>query len=269
MTVPRRRFALSARQNAPMHASSSQPAAALLPQPLPLIVVVEKDREVRLSLAALLKRQGYAVSTAASVAECAAMLSREVLASGPQLAQPGNGNTARSAMRSLQTPAVTPVPRIAFASSTAPVAFPASASAAPLRIQVGHSMQEPQHVLNGWKEISKHIGRGVRTLQRWERDFGLPVHRPKGCDRAAVLAFPEELDAWMHATPLKKRAERQQKAATEHSAAGKNGAESNPDGATKDATTRLTPGRKIARFLCHNVAAWLPIACALVSSRLI
>ncbi len=56
--------------------------------------------------------------------------------------------------------------------------------------------------LNGWKEIAAFLGRGVRTVQRWERDFGLPVHRPKGSARSAVLAFAEELDAWLHQTPL-------------------------------------------------------------------
>ena len=31
--------------------------------------------------------------------------------------------------------------------------------------------------LNGWKEIATHLGKGVRTGQRWERVYGLPVHR--------------------------------------------------------------------------------------------
>ncbi len=56
--------------------------------------------------------------------------------------------------------------------------------------------------LNGWKEIAAFLGRGVRTAQRWERELGLPVHRPKGSTRSAVLAFAEELDTWLHQTPL-------------------------------------------------------------------
>ena len=35
-------------------------------------------------------------------------------------------------------------------------------------------------VLNSWKEIASYLGRSVRTVQRWEREFGLPVHRPAG-----------------------------------------------------------------------------------------
>ena len=59
------------------------------------------------------------------------------------------------------------------------------------------------NILNSWKEIANYLGRGVRTVQRWERDLGLPVHRPKGKDRSAVLAFPEELDKWLQQTPVR------------------------------------------------------------------
>jgi hypothetical protein len=42
------------------------------------------------------------------------------------------------------------------------------------------------------------MGKGVRTVQRWERDFGLPVRRPPGLrNRRAVLALPTDLDAWV------------------------------------------------------------------------
>lgn len=59
------------------------------------------------------------------------------------------------------------------------------------------------NILNSWKEIANYLGRGVRTVQRWERDLGLPVHRPKGKNRSAVLAFPEELSAWLQQTPVR------------------------------------------------------------------
>ena len=58
-------------------------------------------------------------------------------------------------------------------------------------------------VLNSWKEIASYLGRGVRTVQRWEHDSALPVHRPKGKDRSAVLAIREELDQWLQRTPMK------------------------------------------------------------------
>ena len=59
------------------------------------------------------------------------------------------------------------------------------------------------NILNSWKEIANYLGRGVRTAQRWERDLGLPIHRPKGKDRSAVLAFPEELNQWLQKTPVR------------------------------------------------------------------
>lgn len=55
-------------------------------------------------------------------------------------------------------------------------------------------------LLNSWKEIAAYLGRGVRTAQRWERDLSLPVRRPRGKDRSAVIAFTDELDQWMKRT---------------------------------------------------------------------
>ncbi len=54
-----------------------------------------------------------------------------------------------------------------------------------------------RRILNGWKEISNHIERGVRTAQRWEALLGMPVHRPALKDRSAVVAFTDELDGWI------------------------------------------------------------------------
>jgi hypothetical protein len=31
--------------------------------------------------------------------------------------------------------------------------------------------------LDSWKEIAAYLGRAIRTVQRWEREEGLPVHR--------------------------------------------------------------------------------------------
>jgi ribose 1,5-bisphosphokinase PhnN len=52
-------------------------------------------------------------------------------------------------------------------------------------------------ILNSWKEISSYVGRGVRTVQRWEELYGLPVHRAAGRDRSAVYALSDEIDAWL------------------------------------------------------------------------
>lgn len=66
-----------------------------------------------------------------------------------------------------------------------------------LRVPSG---QNPR-ILNSWKEIAVYLGRGIRTAQRYERDFGLPVHRPSAKMRASVIAFTDQLDKWLQETP--------------------------------------------------------------------
>lgn len=56
-------------------------------------------------------------------------------------------------------------------------------------------------VLNSWKEIAAYLGRGVRTVQRWEHDLALPVRRPRGRERSAVIALKADLDRWLHNVP--------------------------------------------------------------------
>jgi len=46
------------------------------------------------------------------------------------------------------------------------------------------------------------MGRGVRTVQRWEHDLGLPVRRPWGTTRSTVIALSSEIDAWIKNRPL-------------------------------------------------------------------
>jgi hypothetical protein len=55
----------------------------------------------------------------------------------------------------------------------------------------------PNNRLNGWKEIAAHFGRGVRTVQRWEKAFGMPVYRIGAGRGENVHAFSQELDAWL------------------------------------------------------------------------
>src|SRR5215475_3241552 len=56
-------------------------------------------------------------------------------------------------------------------------------------------------VLNSWKEVAVYLGRGVRTVQRWEMELGLPVRRPRGKSRSAIIALKPELDLWLTRTP--------------------------------------------------------------------
>lgn len=58
-------------------------------------------------------------------------------------------------------------------------------------------MPEEGRILNGWKEIAAYLGRGVRTVQRWEELYKMPVHRIAGADRSAVTAFSTEIENWL------------------------------------------------------------------------
>ncbi len=52
--------------------------------------------------------------------------------------------------------------------------------------------------LDSWKEIAAFFGRDERTVNRWEKELGLPVHRLPGT-KGRVYAFSEELSAWLAA----------------------------------------------------------------------
>jgi hypothetical protein len=54
-------------------------------------------------------------------------------------------------------------------------------------------------VLSDWKLIGRYLGKSVRTVQRWERELGLPVRRTHDGIKSAVIAVPAEIDDWVQA----------------------------------------------------------------------
>jgi hypothetical protein len=71
--------------------------------------------------------------------------------------------------------------------------------------------------LDSWKEIAAFLGRDERTVNRWEKELGLPVHRLPGT-KGRGYAYTEELSAWL-AKPKKTHA-----ALLEFNSAGQPGA---------------------------------------------
>jgi hypothetical protein len=55
----------------------------------------------------------------------------------------------------------------------------------------------PGRRLDSWKAIAQYLGRDVRSVQRWERDRGLPIHRLPGQKGGAVFAYENELSQWL------------------------------------------------------------------------
>lgn len=51
-------------------------------------------------------------------------------------------------------------------------------------------------VLDSWKAIAAHLGRTVRTVQRWEQYEGLPIHRHQHAVLGSVHAYVDEIDDW-------------------------------------------------------------------------
>ncbi len=62
---------------------------------------------------------------------------------------------------------------------------------------------EQTQFLSGWKDIANYLGKGVRTVQRYERELGLPVRRPAGKPRGSVVVTRAEVDAWVAASPIR------------------------------------------------------------------
>lgn len=58
------------------------------------------------------------------------------------------------------------------------------------------SAGSPGRRLESWKEIADYLRRGVTTVQRWEREEGLPIHRHVHTTGGSVFAYAGDLDRW-------------------------------------------------------------------------
>lgn len=56
---------------------------------------------------------------------------------------------------------------------------------------------QPADRLDSWKEIAAYLDRSVRTVQRWEKEEGLPVRRHLHQKMGTVYAHPGEIDEWL------------------------------------------------------------------------
>ena len=81
------------------------------------------------------------------------------------------------------------------ASNGAPLRYPVDAMSDAANGPPPNSAGERRR-LDSWKEIAAYLGRGIRTVQRWEREEGLPVHRLAHAERGSVFADPAELAEW-------------------------------------------------------------------------
>ena len=71
------------------------------------------------------------------------------------------------------------------------------------RCHMGRQTAAQSEVFSGWKDVANYLGKSVRTVQRYERELGLPIRRPAPKASVAVIATKAELDAWISASPLR------------------------------------------------------------------
>jgi Tol biopolymer transport system component len=64
------------------------------------------------------------------------------------------------------------------------------------------STKAPEDRLDSWKEIAAYFNRDAKTVQRWEKREGMPVHRHQHDRTASVYAFRADLDAWARSRQL-------------------------------------------------------------------
>ena len=59
-----------------------------------------------------------------------------------------------------------------------------------------HVHQSKEERFDSWKEISSFFRKDERTVQRWEKEYGLPIHRRTELKKSRVWAFRHELESW-------------------------------------------------------------------------
>jgi phage terminase Nu1 subunit (DNA packaging protein) len=67
------------------------------------------------------------------------------------------------------------------------------------------SIFDGNDILYSWKEMAVFLKCGVRTVQRWEKNEGLPVHRHRHSKRGTVFALKSELHEWLRSRDLGER----------------------------------------------------------------
>jgi hypothetical protein len=76
----------------------------------------------------------------------------------------------------------------------------------PMPTQDNQDRSQLAPILSGWKDIAGYVRRGIRTVQRWEREYDFPVRRTHVGPKSTVLAVPTEIDSWVRARNFQKSA---------------------------------------------------------------
>ena len=94
-------------------------------------------------------------------------------------------------------------------------------------------------LLTCWKDIANYLGKGVRTVQRWEQWYGLPVRRPNGTRAKGAIARTGDLKAWLESNWLQRD--------------GRNGRDVKPTTAPNDSVSDLIRTAQQMRSYHHEL----------------
>ncbi len=70
---------------------------------------------------------------------------------------------------------------------------------------IGDPLMSEGRILEGWKAIADYLEHTENTCRKWEREFGLPVHRLDDSPKAHVFAYSDELERWKQKKVLPER----------------------------------------------------------------
>ena len=119
---------------------------------------------------------------------------------------------------------------------------------------LGTSAASKERRLESWGEIAAYLRREIRTVQRWEKTLGLPIHRLNVGRNSAVYAYPSELDKWYQG---REPQDVKEDDFTEELAAEPNGASPPPaDSSTKSVPAIVPPSQTAIPFY-RRKSAWL------------
>jgi len=118
--------------------------------------------------------------------------------------------------------------------------------------------------LDSWKEIAAYLKKEVRTVQRWEKNLGLPVRRLTQGKQGTVFAYKSDLDTWWQESQSKIETE-EEKSETGADSSGSNVAVLGPVAPSSETTVRddTKPGR------WPRLAVWFALPAIVVTVTLI
>jgi len=64
--------------------------------------------------------------------------------------------------------------------------------------------QRVQKILRSWKDIAHYTGVCAKTVQRWEQNNHLPIHRVNAGKGFAVFALSDEVDSWLRSQAMRR-----------------------------------------------------------------